>query len=157
MNDILRFTFTPDSLDNNFAGTQSGESMKYKLMASDNYREQQEDLFEAGLMRRLRLAVNIWTIQGNENTAYELINETSIVFSPNVPQNEKEIVEMIKSLYGIVSDQTIFELLNQVTGVDAEDELRRLKEQEDLEQPEPRLNPVDEVVDDEQEAESKPS
>ena len=157
VNDILRFTFTPDTLDNSFAGTQSGESMKYKLMASDNYREQQEDLFEAGLMRRLRLAVNIWAIQGNENTAYELINETSVVFSPNVPQNEKEIVEMIKSLYGIVSDQTIFELLNQVTGVDAADELERLKEQEALEQPEPRLDTADEVVNDEQEAESKPS
>ena len=64
---------------------------------------------------------------------------------------------MIKSLYGIVSDQTIFELLNQVTGVNAADELKRLKEQEDLEQPEPRLDPVDEVVDDEQEAEPKPS
>ena len=108
-------------------------------------------------MRRLRLAVNIWAIQGNENTAYELINETSVVFSPNVPQNEKEIVEMIKSLYGIVSDQTIFELLNQVTGVDAADELERLKEQEALEQPEPRLDTADEVVNDEQEAESKPS
>lgn len=108
-------------------------------------------------MRRLRLAVNIWKIQGNENTAYELINETSVVFSPNVPQNEKEIVEMIKSLYGIVSNQTIFELLNQVTGVDAADELERLKEQEALEQPEPRLNPVNEVVDDEQEAEQKTS
>ena len=157
VNDILRFTFTPDTLDNSFAGTQSGESMKYKLMASDNYREQQEDLFEAGLMRRLRLAVNIWKIQGNKNTAYELINETSVVFSPNVPQNEKEIVEMIKSLYGIVSDQTIFELLNQVTGVNAVDEIKRLKEQEALEQPEPRLEPVNEVVDDEQEIESKPS
>ena len=37
VNDILRFTFTPDILDNNFSGIQSGESMKYKLMASDNY------------------------------------------------------------------------------------------------------------------------
>ena len=60
-------------------------------------------------------------------------------------------------MYGIVSDQTIFELLNQVTGVDATDELERLKEQEALEQPEPRLEPINEVVDDEQEIESKPS
>ena len=64
---------------------------------------------------------------------------------------------MIKSLYGIVSDQTVFELLNQVTGVDAADELKRLKEQENLEQPEPRLDPVDEVVDDEREVEPKSS
>lgn len=127
VNDILRFTFTPDTLDSNFSGTQSGESMKYKLMAADNYREQQQDLFEAGLMRRLRLAVNIWKIQGNESTAYELINETAIVFRPNVPQNEKEIVEMVRTLYGIVSEQTIFEILNQVTGIDAEVELERLK------------------------------
>lgn len=96
-------------------------------MAADNYREQQQDLFEAGLMRRLRLAVNIWKIQGNESTAYELINETSIVFRPNIPQNEKEIVEMVRTLYGIVSEQTIFEILNQVTGIDAEVELERLK------------------------------
>ena len=44
-----------------------------------------------------------------------------------------------------------------MTGVDAADELERLKEQEALEQPEPRLDPVDEVVDDEQEAEQQPS
>ena len=80
-------------------------------------------------MRRLRLAVNIWKIQGNESTAYELINETSIVFRPNIPQNEKEIVEMVRTLYGIVSEQTIFEILNQVTGIDAEVELERLKDE----------------------------
>ena len=37
-----------------------------------------------------------------------------------------------------------------------QNEMERLKEQEALEQPEPRLDPVDEVVNDEQEAESKP-
>lgn len=59
VNDILRFTFTPDTLDNSFSGTQSGEAMKYKLMASDNRRVMQQRLFEKGLMRRLRLAVNV--------------------------------------------------------------------------------------------------
>lgn len=44
--DILRFTFTPDTQDMKFSGVQSGESMKYKLMASDNYREKQERLFK---------------------------------------------------------------------------------------------------------------
>lgn len=159
VNDILRFTFTPDTTDNNFGGVQSGESMKYKLMASDNYREQQQDLFEAGLMRRLRLAVNIWKIQGNESTAYELINETSIVFRPNIPQNEKEIVEMVRTLYGIVSEQTIFEILNQVTGIDAEVEIERLKD-ETKEQLEvlPRFGKHEEngeVTDDEQIEESE--
>lgn len=129
VNDILRFTFTPDTLDSNFAGVQSGESMKYKMMASDNYREQQEDLFEAGLMRRLRLAVNIWSIKGTEATNYEQINETSVVFTPNKPQSQSELATTVKNLYGIVSDQTVFELLSLVTGVDPLAEMERLKQE----------------------------
>ena len=127
--DIMRFTFTPDTTDSNFAGTQSGEAMKYKLMASDNYRGKQELLFEKGLMRRLRLAVNIWKIKGNDSENYNLINETSVVFKPNIPQNNSKIVAMAKNLYGVVSEQTIFEMLEQVTGVDAEAELKRMKEE----------------------------
>lgn len=36
---------------------------------------------------------------------------------------------MVRTLYGIVSEQTIFEILNQVTGIDAEVELERLKDE----------------------------
>lgn len=151
VNDILRFTFTPDTTDNNFAGTQSGEAMKYKLMASDNYRGKQELLFEKGLMRRLRLAVNIWKIKGNDSENYNLINETSVVFTPNIPQNDAEIVAMAKNLYGVVSEQTIFEMLEQVTGVNAEAELERMKEESEkaLEML-PRIEPQDEPQSDEQ-------
>ncbi|MDK6256913.1 phage portal protein, partial [Escherichia coli] len=64
VDDILRFTFTPDSNDDSFAGNRSGESMKYKLMASDNLRAEQERMFKTGIMRRLRLVSNIWSIRG---------------------------------------------------------------------------------------------
>lgn len=138
VNDILRFTFTPDILDNNFSGIQSGESMKYKLMASDNYRSKQENLFKKGLMRRLRLAVNIWKVKGNEATNYQAINQTAVIFSPNLPQNDAERANIAKSLFGVVSDQTVYELLEQVTGIDADDELKRLKAEEPQE-PEPRF------------------
>ena len=141
VNDILRFTFTPDILDNNFSGIQSGESMKYKLMASDNYRGKQERLFKKGLMRRLRLAVNVWKIKGNEATNYQAINQTAVIFSPNLPQNDAEIANIAKSLFGVVSDQTVYELLEQVTGIDAEDEMKRLKSEEPQE-PEPRFGEV---------------
>lgn len=143
VSDILRFTFTPDTQDSSFAGTQSGESMKYKLMASDNYREKQERLFRKGLMRRLRLAANIWTIKGNEATTYSLVNQTSIIFKPNLPQNDADVVAMAKNLYGVVSDQTVFEILNTVTGVDAEKELKRLSEEAEEKEPEPRMTEGD--------------
>ena len=149
VNDILRFTFTPDILDNNFSGIQSGESMKYKLMASDNYRSKQECLFKKGLMRRLRLAVNIWEVKGNEATNYQAINQTAVIFSPNLPQNDTELANIAKSLFGVVSDQTVYELLEQVTGIDAEDELKRLKAEEPQE-PEPRIGEV--TADDQEEA-----
>lgn len=129
--DILRFTFTPDTSDLNFSGQQSGEAMKYKLMASDNYRGKQERLFKKALMRRLRLAVNIWKIKGNESVGYDLINDTSVIFSPNYPRNETGIVEVAKNLYGVISDQTVFEILEQVTGVDSEAEIQRLEEEKE--------------------------
>lgn len=101
-------------------------------------------------MRRLRLAGNIWAIKGSEATTYHLVNETSVIFKPNLPQNELDIVNMAKSLYGVVSDQTVFEILNTVTGVDAEAELQRLAD-ENQKESEPRISEDDA---DEQEATS---
>lgn len=156
VNDILRFTFTPDTTDNNFGGVQSGESMKYKMMAADNYRGKQELLFEKGLMRRLRLAVNIWKIKGNDSENYNLINETNVVFTPNLPQNDVEMVAIVKSLYGVVSEQTIVEILEQVTGVNAEVEVKRLKEEtEKALEMLPRIEKENEVTDDKQIEESE--
>ena len=156
VNDILRFTFTPDTTDNNFAGTQSGEAMKYKMMAADNYRGKQELLFEKGLMRRLRLAVNIWKIKGNDSDNYNLINETDIVFTPNLPQNNNELVAIVKNLYGVVSEQTIVEILERVTGVNAETELKRLKEDtEKALEMLPRISQENEVADEQTEEANK--
>ena len=157
VNDILRFTFTPDTTDSNFAGTQSGEAMKYKMMAADNYRGKQELLFEKGLMRRLRLAVNIWKIKGNDSGNYNLINQTDIVFTPNLPQNDNEMVAIVKNLYGVVSEQTIVEILERVTGVNAETELERLKEDtEKALEMLPRITQENEVADERTEEANKP-
>lgn len=157
VNDILRFTFTPDTTDNNFGGVQSGEAMKYKMMAADNYRGKQELLFEKGLMRRLRLAINIWKIKGNDSGNYALINETDIVFTPNLPQNNNEMVAIVKNLYGVVSEQTIVEILERVTGVNAETELKRLKEDtEKALEMLPRITQENEVADEQTEESNKP-
>ena len=157
VNDILRFTFTPDTTDNNFGGVQSGEAMKYKMMAADNYRGKQELLFEKGLMRRLRLAVNIWKIKGNDSGNYNLINQTDIVFTPNLPQNNNEMVAIVKNLYGVVSEQTIVEILERVTGVNAETELKRLKaDTEKALEMLPRITKENEVADEQTEESNKP-
>ena len=114
-------------------------------------------MFEKGLMRRLRLAVNIWKIKGNDSDNYNLINETDIVFTPNLPQNNNELVAIVKNLYGVVSEQTIVEILERVTGVNAETELKRLKEDtEKALEMLPRITQENEVADEQIEEADKP-
>jgi len=146
VSDILRFTFTPDVTDQHFAGVQSGESMKYKMMASDNRRVTQERLFAKCLMRRLRLAVNVWQIKFNASLTYDEVNQTKIIFSPNIPQNTNELIENVRRVYGIVSDETLLELLRQFTGIEAEEELERLKEEKKSPAIEPRRPKPEEVT-----------
>ncbi|MFT8849019.1 MAG: phage portal protein [Leuconostoc pseudomesenteroides] len=135
VDDILRFTFTPDTNDQNFAGTQSGEAMKYKLMGNDNLRKTKERLMTRGIMRRLRLLGNVWAIKNSVSTTgkqeglYDLINDIQVKFTPNVPQNDEERVSQLKQLYGVISDETLFSLLETFTGVDADTEMKRLADE----------------------------
>lgn len=124
--------------------------MKYKLMAADNRRVMQQRLFEKGLMRRLRLAVNIWRIKGNDSIAYDQINNTNVIFTANVPKSDSEIVALASQLVGQVSDETLFEILSTVTGVDPDVELARIKEEAE-ETPVPRRPGVDVIEDDQEE------
>ncbi len=132
VDDILRFTFAPDTNDTNFSGTQSGESMKYKLMGNDNLSKTKQRLLTKGFMRRLRLLSNIWSTKNSlsldsSSDQYQIINDTVIKFTPNIPQNDEERIEMLNKLFGVVSDETLFTLLETFTGVDAKDEMNRLK------------------------------
>lgn len=137
VDDILRFTFTPDTNDQNFAGTQSGEAMKYKLMGNDNLRKTKERLMTRGIMRRLRLLGNVWSIKNSVSTVnksaslYDKINEIEVQFTPNIPQNDEERISQLKELYGVISDETLFTLLETFTGVDAADEMKRLADQKE--------------------------
>lgn len=135
VDDILRFTFTPDTNDQNFAGTQSGESMKYKLMGNDNLRKTKERLLTRGIMRRLRLLGNVWSIKnsvatiGKQEGLYDRINDVQVQFTPNIPQNDEERISQLKELYGIISDETLFNLLGTFTGIDADTEMKRLADE----------------------------
>ncbi len=137
VDDILRFTFTPDTNDSNFSGTQSGESMKYKLMGNDNLNKTKTRLLTKGFMRRLRLLANVWSLKNSVSTGDKItdlqdkINDTTIKFTPNLPQNDEERINMIKNLDGVVSDETLLTLLETFTGVDASNELKRIDKESD--------------------------
>jgi SPP1 family phage portal protein len=91
-----------------FAGNVSGEAMKYKLMGLENIIGVKEAKFKKGLMRRIELLCNFLNISTNDLMLYTDIQP---VFTRNKPQNETELANMVKSLYGILSDETLISIL----------------------------------------------
>lgn len=125
-NAILQFTYTPDTKDANFAASQSGEAIKWKMISSDNVKSTQEDYFKKGIMRRYRVAANVLKITRNKSMDYDKINDIDIVFTDNTPHSETEIVSKAKALDGIVSKRTQLEIIASLTNISADDELARM-------------------------------
>ena len=116
-NDIHKFSNVVDMSDENFASNLSGVAIKYKLMGMENVTGIKEAKFRKGLMRRMELAFNILNIKLNSLFSY---TEITPVFTRNIPANEAEMVAMAKSLYGMVSEETLLSQLPFVEDVQGE-------------------------------------
>lgn len=140
--DIHDLTLTPDVSDENFGGNASGEAMKYKHFGLDQDRASTESLFESTLKERYQLIADVYNDISDENggafTEFDL-QKLKITFTPNLPKSDSEVANMAKSLYGILSDETVLKMLNTVTNVNAEEELRRIDEQDSERYPPPRI------------------
>lgn len=66
---------------------------------------------------------------GKQEGLYDRINDVQVQFTPNIPQNDEERISQLKELYGIISDETLFNLLETFTGIDAETEMQRLADE----------------------------
>lgn len=148
--DILRFTSLIDFTDENIGSNQSGIGFRFKGWGSDNDRKNKERMVKKAIMRRLRLLTHSWNIKDGldkprglidtvkaffvsdekqQEQLYNKVNEIQIQFTPNVPQSDEEIMSVIAGMVGIVSDQTLCEMAERLTGVPFEEELKRLKKQ----------------------------
>ncbi len=130
MKDMHKDTNTPDMTDENFSGQATGAAMSYKLWGSNQEIATQESLYIKGLMRRLRLLGNYWT-NINELPSEDMMEAFQPSFTLNLPKNDSEIIANLKALKdtGSISDQTIQERAEDVTGVPAEQEDSRMKDQ----------------------------
>ena len=106
--DIHKFSQIPNLTDEQFAGNVSGESMKYKLMGLENITGLKEAKFKKGLMRRIELLCNFLNLATNDLMLYTDIQP---IFTRNKPKNEVELANMVKGLYGILSDETLLSIL----------------------------------------------
>ena len=127
--DIHKFAQIPNLTDEQFAGNVSGESMKYKLMGLENIVSIKEAKFKKGLMRRIELLCNFLNIATNDLMLYTDIQP---IFTRNKPKNEVELANMVKSLYGILSDETLISILPFIENSKEEIEKRDLEKENTL-------------------------
>ncbi len=122
--DILQVCGVPDLTDECFAGNASGVALEFKMWGLDQLRTRKQQGMDDGLFRRLRLIADALTLQGlGEKDASERV---SIFYTRNMPRDLTVTVDNAAKLNGIVSEQTIFGMVENVTGVSVEDELKRI-------------------------------
>lgn len=128
---IHKDTNTLDTTDSNFSGQQTGEAMSFKLLGSDQERSIQESLYTRGVMRRLRLLSNYLEVTGVISHA-ENVENFHIIYTPNLPKNDEKIVANSVSLVntGKISNETFWDSIEPITGVNAETEKNRVDDEQ---------------------------
>ena len=119
--DIHEFSKVPCLSDANFASTNSGVALAYKLLAFEMLIKQKENFFRQGLKQRLKLMCNFYNIKGF-NLDPGCID---IEMSRSLPINRTELINMVVALEGHVSDETRLSLLDFID--DPKEELKKLK------------------------------
>lgn len=122
--DIHKFTNTPDLNDDAFAGTQSGESMKYKLFGLEQKRIIKETFIKKGFRKRYKLLSNILSIASEGALD---INNITYTFTPNAPKSLRDEIDMFTKLGGELSDLTKLSLISVID--DPQAELNRINDQ----------------------------
>ena len=126
--DIHKFSNVIDISDENFGNNLSGVAMKYKLLGMENIASIKESKFRKGLMKRIELLTHFLNLNNTLTSDYTY-TEISPVFTRNIPSNDVETVNMIKQLYGMISDKTLLSQLPFIEDVQAE--LEALQEQKE--------------------------
>lgn len=125
VNDIHKFTNTPDMTDKNFSGQQSGEALKWKVFGLDQERVDMQALFEQSLKRRYRLIANVGSV-AKEIIGFD-VSKLKITFTPNLPKSLQEKIDAFKTLGGALSQETAMILTDIVES--PQDELNKIKEE----------------------------
>lgn len=112
---IFKVTACPDMSDENFMA-QSGEAIKYKIVAFENNSSGIVARFTKAIQRRIELMCNVLNLKASE----AVWRDININFVRNLPQNYTEIINLVNSLKGTVSDETLLGQLPFITDVQSE-------------------------------------
>lgn len=121
---IFKVTACPDMADETFLA-QSGTALAYKLVGFENVASSIVARFTNAIQRRIELICNVLNLKASD----AVWRDININFVRNLPVNLTEVIQMVNSLKGIVSDAT---LLSQIPFVkDVESELEAVQKQKE--------------------------
>lgn len=125
--DIHKFAKVPNMNDEKFAGNVSGESMKYKLFATNQIIAQKQRKFKTALQTRFRLIINAMSIKSGLDLDYR---DISIIFNENTPFNELDNINTVKAALDTgLSKQYALGKLRDID--DIAEELKRQEDEQD--------------------------
>ena len=123
VDDIHKFSMTPNLSDKSFAHNISGVALEFKLWGLEQAAAQKERKFKKGLQRRIELLCNYTELRGRR---YDW-RDIDMRFTRNMPRHLPDIVKMVVDLRGILSDETLLSMLPGINDP-AEEILKREEE-----------------------------
>lgn len=124
---IFKVAAAPDMSDEAFLA-QSGVAIAYKIVNFENAASSIVSRFEKAIQRRLEIICNIINIKGGD----AIWRDVRINFVRNLPVNVSEIIQLVNSLQGIVSNKTLLGVLPFIDDVDAELEAVKAEKESNL-------------------------
>lgn len=122
--DILTISCCPNMSDEKFSGNASGVAMRYKLWNTEQKCGIKERKFHRSIMDRLKLIS-----ESPKSPSFNWL-DFDVIFTRNIPTNEVEILESAQKIYGTISDETYFNYIKEVVGIEnAQLEMDRLTKQ----------------------------
>lgn len=125
---IFAISMVANITDETF-GTTSGIALKYKMQSMSNMAMTKERKFAKGFNRRFQLISQV----PNTKIAPDDLIGMEYKFTRNMPTNMQEETDIARGLRGIVSDETLLQVLSIVQDVGAE--LERLEQESAYDNP----------------------
>ena len=123
---IYRIAACPDFSSETFVGgVSSGVAIKYRLTGMETRAGKIEAAMKKALQRRVEIISGIASLKLGE----EVFRDINIEFKRNIPSDNTELINLVNSLKGTISDKTLLSLLPFVD--DVEEEMVALQEQKE--------------------------
>ena len=129
--DIHKFSCVPSMTDKDFASNVSGVAMQYKLLGLNQITKIKERYIKEGIRERIKLFSNIMATKGMKPVD---LDDLTITITHSLPRNLVETAQVISTLQGICSNETLVAQLPFVE--DPEEETKKAAEERRQEQDE---------------------